>query len=100
MPNVFLGTTMGRAKGTQADGPGNFDSGRSGRYAEEHEANRVLSEVQGQREARAGEAGPPGFPSLADLKAVNRAIHDDAGQSERYALDQPSPLRSGLKRGI
>lgn len=28
--------------------------------------------------------------------AVNRAIHDDAGQPERYALDQPSPLKSSL----
>ena len=68
------------------------------RYREPHDRSRVLPEVQGERASSAGEAGPPGFPTLNDLKAVNRAVHDDAGQPERYALDQPSPLQSALDR--
>lgn len=75
-----------------------LDRRGAGRYADEHEAGRVLPEVQGEREPRFGEAGPPGLPLLDDLKAVNRAIHDDAGQPERYALDQLSPLKSVIDR--
>lgn len=89
---------MGRAKGTPQDGMGDLDKRGTGRYADEREAGRVLPEVQGKREASTGEAEPPGFPTLDDLKAVNRAIHDDAGQPERYALDQPSPLQSSIDR--
>lgn len=70
------------------------------RYREPRDRSGVLPEVQGDGASGAGEAGPPGFPTLDDLKAVNRAIHDDAGQPERYALDQPSPLQSALDRAL
>lgn len=89
---------MGRAKGTPNDGLGNLDRRGASGYAGERETGRVLPEVQGEREASTGEAGPPAFPALDDLKAVNRAIHDDAGQPERYALDQPSPLEGSIER--
>lgn len=58
----------------------------------------VLREVQGDGASSSGEPGPSGFPTLGDLKAVNRAVYDDAGQPDRYALDQPSPLQSALEQ--
>jgi len=73
-------------------------SGR--RYSDERDRGRVLPQVPGRRAAGAGEAGPPGFPTLDDLKALNHAIHDDARQPERYALDQPSPVQSSLERAL
>lgn len=44
------------------------------------------------------DAGAPEFPSIQSLKELNQAIHEDAGQPERFKLDQPSPLESCLKR--
>ena len=89
---------MADSKKSADEAGSDLDRGEAGGYAHVHEAGRVFREVQGDREAGAGEAGPPGFPTLDDLKALNRAIHDDAGQPERYALDQPSPLTSALER--
>ncbi|MEV4419738.1 hypothetical protein AB0L40_07145 [Patulibacter sp. NPDC049589] len=40
---------------------------------------------------------PPGFPDVAELADLNRAIHDDAGQPERFALDQRAPLLGVLQ---
>lgn len=88
---------MRRAKPTPRHDQ-SLDRRGAGGYADSDETGRVLPEVQGRGEAGAGEAGPPGFPTLDDLKAANRAIHDDAGQPERYALDQPSPLQGSLER--
>lgn len=89
---------MGRADGPHKDPPTHLDKREVSGYAVEHESCRVLPAVQGKREAGTGEARPPGFPTLDDLRSVNRAIHVDAGQPERYALDQPSPLESSLER--
>lgn len=58
----------------------------------------ILQQEQGQSSAGPEDAGPPGFPSLQDLKELNRQIHDDAGTPERFKLDQPSPLESSLER--
>jgi hypothetical protein len=68
------------------------------RYGSGHDGGRIFPQVQGDRASGTGGAWPPGFPTLDDLKEVNRAIHDDAEQPERYALDQPSPLQSSLER--
>jgi prophage maintenance system killer protein len=58
----------------------------------------ILQQEQGQSSTGPEDARPPGFPSVEELKALNRKIHDDAGSPERFKLDQPSPLESCLKR--
>jgi hypothetical protein len=52
----------------------------------------ILQQEQGQSSAGPEDARPPGFPSVEELKELNRKIHDDAGSPERFKLDQPSPL--------
>jgi len=72
---------------------------RSGRYRSGHgDSSRVLHSREGQPAAGAEDARPPGFPSVEELCGLNRAIHEDAGQPERYKLDQPAPLESCLDR--
>jgi prophage maintenance system killer protein len=72
---------------------------RSGRYRSGHgDSSRVLHSREGQPAAGAEDARPPGFPSVEELCELNRAIHEDAGQPERYKLDQPAPLESCLDR--
>lgn len=46
--------------------------------------------------AGAENARPPGFPSVEELKELNRAIHEDAGFPEHFELDQRSPLDTAL----
>jgi prophage maintenance system killer protein len=58
----------------------------------------VLPEEQAEPSEGPEDVGPPGLPSIDELKELNREIHDDAGTPERYALDQPSPLQSCLTR--
>jgi prophage maintenance system killer protein len=58
----------------------------------------ILQQKQGQSSAGPEDARPPGFPSLKELEALNRKIHDDAGSPERFKLDQPSPLESSLEQ--
>jgi len=58
----------------------------------------VLPQGQGQSPSRAARVGASGVPTLTELKDLNRLIHDDAGQPERYKLDQPAPLESCLER--
>jgi prophage maintenance system killer protein len=60
--------------------------------------SRILQQEQGQSSAGPEDARPPGFPSIEELKELNRKIHDDAGSPERFKLDQPSPLESSLDR--
>jgi prophage maintenance system killer protein len=91
---------MGRAAEDKPGDPEALTKRSGRRYSDEDDRGRVLPQVPRRRAAGAGEAGPPGFPTLDELKAVNRAIHDDAGQPERYALDQPSPLQSSLDRAL
>jgi prophage maintenance system killer protein len=66
-------------------------------YPSSHgDPSRILPSDQRRAGASARATWPPGFPSVDELKDLNREIHDDAGQPERYALDQPSPLQSRL----
>jgi prophage maintenance system killer protein len=58
----------------------------------------IFQQEQGQSSAGPENARPPGFPGLEELEELNRKIHDDAGSPERFKLDQPSPLESGLAR--
>jgi death-on-curing family protein len=58
----------------------------------------ILQQEQGQSSTGPEDARPPGFPSIEELKELNRKIHDDAGSPERFKLDQPSPLESSLER--
>jgi prophage maintenance system killer protein len=46
--------------------------------------------------AGAEDARPPGFPSIEELKELNREIHEDAGFPEHFKPDQRSPLDSCL----
>lgn len=46
--------------------------------------------------AGAEDARPPGFPSIEELKELNREIHEDTGFPEHFKLDQRSPLDSCL----
>lgn len=70
-----------------------------GGYSSSHgNPSRILQQEQGQSSAGPEDARPPGFPSLEELEALNRRIHDDAGSPERFKLDQPSPLESCLER--
>jgi prophage maintenance system killer protein len=62
------------------------------------DVGRVLPSGQEPSSASAADTGASGIPSVAELKDLNRLIHDDAGQRERYKLDQPSPLESCLAR--
>lgn len=72
---------------------------RPGRYPSGHgDASGVLHSREGQPTAGAEDARPPGFPSVEDLCELNRLIHEDAGQPERFKLDQPAPLESCLDR--
>ncbi len=43
------------------------------------------------------DARPPGVPRLEELAELNRAIHDDDGTPERFALDQRATVRSVLE---
>jgi prophage maintenance system killer protein len=62
------------------------------------DASGVLHSGEGQPRAGAEDARPPGLPSIEDLCELNRLIHEDAGQPERFKLDQPAPLESCLDR--
>lgn len=83
---------MGRGKEDSKHPRRKLDRREGDGYPQEHEAGRVFSEVQGSRETRSGAAGTSSVPTLDDLKELNRAIHEDAGQPPLYALDQPAPL--------
>jgi prophage maintenance system killer protein len=68
-------------------------------YSSSHgNPGRILQQDQGQSSAGSEDAWPPGFPSIEELKELNRKIHDDAGSPERFKLDQPSPLETSLER--
>jgi prophage maintenance system killer protein len=68
-----------------------------GRYDPAHgDSGRKLSQDQGGPVAGAEDARPPGFPSIEELKELNREIHEDAGFPEHFKLDQRSPLDSCL----
>ncbi|MGH2860325.1 MAG: Fic family protein [Solirubrobacteraceae bacterium] len=72
---------------------------RPGRYPLRHgDASGLLHSREGQPTASAEDARPPGFPSVGELCELNRVIHEDAGQPERFRLDQPAPLESCLDR--
>ncbi|MBF6620113.1 MAG: Fic family protein [Patulibacter sp.] len=60
------------------------------------ETGGVLPTQPPQESQGDGDAGSPGLPSLRDVAELNRAIHDEAGQPERFALDQRSPLQGVL----
>jgi prophage maintenance system killer protein len=71
---------------------------RKGSYSSSHESGGILPKEPRQSSASAEDARPPGFPSVEELKELNREIHDDAGSPELCKLDQPSPLESCLAR--
>lgn len=74
-------------------------SKRGGGYSFCHgHPSGVLQQQQGESSAGPEDARPPGFPSVDELKELNRKIHDDAGTPERSKLDQPSPLKTCLER--
>jgi|GEM_PF-4975661 len=69
------------------------------RYSSSHgDSSRVLRQNQGGSATGPRDAGPPGIPSIKELKALNQRVHEDAGFPEFSALDQPSPLESCLER--
>ena len=72
--------------------------GREGYSSSHGNPSGILQQEQGQSSAGPEDARPPGFPSVKELEALNRKIHDDAGSPERFKLDQPSPLESCLER--
>ena len=57
-------------------------------------AGGLLRPHERQPDASSAGFGAPGFPTVEALKALNRRIHEDAGTSERYRLDQPAPLEA------
>jgi prophage maintenance system killer protein len=88
------GTGKGDSSGRKTTGPDPGDG-----YSSPHgNPSGILQQQQGQSSAGPEDARPPGFPSLKELEALNRKIHDDAGSPERFKLDQPSPLESSLER--
>jgi prophage maintenance system killer protein len=91
---------MGRGAGKDdLSGHGITGPRRGGGYHSSHgNPSGILQQEQGQSSTGPEDAGPPGFPSVQDLKELNRQIHDDAGTPERFQLDQPSPLESSLER--
>lgn len=91
---------MGRGAGKDdSSGRETTNPTRSGVYSSSHgNPSRILQQEQGQSSASPEDAWPPGFPSIEELKELNRKIHDDAGSPERFKLDQPSPLESSLER--
>lgn len=94
VPFMGRGSDRNDRSGCGAAGPQ-----RSGSYHFSHgNPSGILQQEQGQSPAGPEDAGPPGFPSVQDLKELNRQIHEDAGTPERFKLDQPSPLESSLER--
>jgi prophage maintenance system killer protein len=91
---------MGRSAENNDPGPDQSpDATGDEGYSPEHgDPGGILPEEQTESPEGAEDAGPPGFPSLEDLKELNREIHDDAGTPEGYALDQPSPVQSCLTK--
>jgi len=69
----------------------------TGYRQEGHDPGGVLPTRPAQEPQGDGAARPPGVPAVGELAELNRAIHDDAGQPERYALDQRAPLLDVLK---
>lgn len=59
---------------------------------------RTFSKDEAEPAAGFEDARPPGFPSIEELKELNREIHEDDGLPEHFALDQPSFLESALER--
>ncbi len=91
--------TYRRAGDDDSPGGDTAGSARRGGYSFCHEhPSGVLQQQQGQTSAGPEDARPPGFPSIDELKELNRKIHDDAGTPERFKLDQPSPLENCLDR--
>jgi prophage maintenance system killer protein len=87
---------MGRGR---SESGGKAEEGPSRRYPRAHgDPGGVFREGEAQSRPGFEDARPPGFPSVEELKELNRGIHEDAGQPERFALDQPSPLHSCLDR--
>jgi prophage maintenance system killer protein len=79
--------------------PNSCDDTQSAGYASAHgDTSGILPSGQGPSPSRAARVGASGIPTLEELKDLNRVIHDDAGQPERYKLDQPAPLQSCLGR--
>lgn len=59
----------------------------------------LFREEPGKQPSGHGKARPSsGIPSIEDLIALNRAIHDDAGQPERHSLVERSALQSVIDR--
>jgi prophage maintenance system killer protein len=63
-----------------------------GGYSPRHVPRGILQAEPGSPSEGPKDDGPSGFPSIEDLKHLNREIHDDAGTPERFKLDQPAPL--------
>ena len=96
----LYGPPMDSGPGDERGGPEeSVGAARPGRYPSGHgDASGVFHSGEGQPTAGAEDARPPGFPGIEDLCELNRLIHEDAGQPERYKLDQPAPLESCLDR--
>jgi len=82
-------------KGEQED-----DRGSSGRYNDPYgprDRRKLPQQPQGPPSGDE-DAGPPGFPDIAGLAALNKAIHEAAKQPERFKLDHRAPLFSVLEQ--
>ncbi len=87
------------AKGSSGSEQESRDESRHDQYPSGHgDVGRILPSGQEPSSASVADTGASGIPSVAELKDLNRLIHDDAGQPERYKLDQPSPLQGCLAR--
>lgn len=62
-----------------------------------HDPGGVLPTRPAQEPPGDGTARAPGVPLLNELVDLNQAIHDAAGQPERFALDQRAPLLGVLQ---
>lgn len=81
----------------ERDDPGKRPPQQS--YNPEHgSTDKALPRQRAGSSAGDEDARAPEFPSVQSLAALNKAIHEDAGQPEHYALDQPAPLESCLER--
>lgn len=57
----------------------------------------VLQPDEGGEAALPAAAGPPS-PNIAELRELNREVHEDARLPGAYALDQPAPLLGCLEK--
>lgn len=81
---------MGRGKNKHGENGG---QGQSRRYSPPYgPTGRAFPRQPEGPPSGDEEAGPPGFPSIASLAALNQDIHQNAGQPERFKLDQRAPL--------